>query len=198
MQSQGKTRNTIKEIVNYSKKYRHVLDSGDASQLLGLSPRNRLHTMAALANLSKFTGRYQEFQQIKQSYNLKWTSGNESIKAMERFFNPQCSLDSMLSKVKEMIRVLPVSMGTVIKFNCLTGLRPPEAIESVRLLNRLPVTNYYDTSRCILQHFKFPDIFLRTTKKAYLSYLSSDNYQWIANLGRKTPNPHLDSDTDGM
>ena len=150
-----------------------MLDTGDAAALLTLSPRNKHHAMASLANLAKFQGRYDQWLAIRQWYNLKWTSGNNSLQAMERFFNPEMSLDSMLSKVKEMIRVLPVSMGTVIKFNCLTGLRPSEAIESVRLLNRLPVTNYYDTSRCILQHFKFSDIFLRTTKKAYLSYLSS-------------------------
>lgn len=36
-----------------------------------------------------------------------------------------------------------------------------------------------------LEHFRFPQ-FLRATKKAYLSYLSIDNYHAIANLGCKT------------
>ena len=62
---------TIKETVNYAKKYAHVLDTGDASPLLTLSPRNKHHAMTALANLAKFTGRYDEFMKIKQRYSLK-------------------------------------------------------------------------------------------------------------------------------
>jgi hypothetical protein len=39
----------------------------------------------------------------------------------------------MLDWVREAIRVLPADMSSIIKFNCLTGLRPAEAVESVRL-----------------------------------------------------------------
>jgi hypothetical protein len=42
----------------------------------------------------------------------------------------------MLDWVKEAIEVLPAGKKDIIKFNCLTGLRPSEAIESVRLLNK--------------------------------------------------------------
>ena len=55
------------------------------------------------------------------------------MQALERFFNPQMSLDSMLSKVKVMIRVLPAPMAAIVKFNLWTGLRPTEACESVGL-----------------------------------------------------------------
>jgi hypothetical protein len=34
-----------------------------------------------------------------------------------------------------MIQKLPLHMGNIIKFNCLTDLRPAEAVESVKLLN---------------------------------------------------------------
>lgn len=77
----------------------------------------------------------------------------------------------------------------------LTGLRPSEAIESVKLLNRLPVkncspntnNNYYDPEQQTLRHYLFPDIFLRATKKAYLSYITPENLQPVANLSYKTP-----------
>jgi len=39
----------------------------------------------------------------------------------------------MLSKVKEIIQALPEPMALVIKHTVLTGLRPAEAVESVRL-----------------------------------------------------------------
>jgi hypothetical protein len=68
--SQGKTKATIRETVNYAK-YTAVLDTGDASPLLTLSPRNKHHAMTALENLAKLTGRYDQFLQIRQHYNLK-------------------------------------------------------------------------------------------------------------------------------
>ena len=39
-------------------KYARVLDTGNASVLMTLSPRNKHHAMSALANLAKYTGRY--------------------------------------------------------------------------------------------------------------------------------------------
>jgi hypothetical protein len=44
------------------------------------------------------------------------------------------SFDVMLNKIKEMIRVLPAHMAAVVRHACLTGLRPAEAVESVRPL----------------------------------------------------------------
>ena len=133
--SQGKTKATSKQTKNYAVKYGHVLDSGDASPLLILSDRNRQHAMAALANLAKYQGRYQDFTQIKQRYGLKWSTGNESVQALQRFFNSEMSLDHMLQRVREMMRVLPADMAAIVRHAVLTGLRPSEACESVRLLN---------------------------------------------------------------
>ena len=53
---------------------------------------------------------------------------------MQRFFNPELSLEKMLDKIREMIKVLPPHMAAVVRHACLTGLRPTEAVESVRLL----------------------------------------------------------------
>lgn len=64
---------------------------------------------------------------------MKWSKG-DSMQALARFFNEGLSFDVMLQRVKEMVRQLPSDMAAVIKFNCLTGLRPAEAVESVRLI----------------------------------------------------------------
>jgi hypothetical protein len=58
LKAQGKTHWTIKQIKNYAKKYGHILYSGNCSELMVLSPRNKHHAMSALANLSKYQGRY--------------------------------------------------------------------------------------------------------------------------------------------
>jgi hypothetical protein len=79
----------------------------------------------------------------------------------------------------------------------MTGLKPQEAIESVRLINRSPVTNsatrsrYYNPEQQTLGHFRFSQLFIPTTKKAYISYLSKDNYHYFANLGPKTLSSNL-------
>ena len=66
---------------------------------------------------------------------MKWSSGQESLQSFNRFFNPQLSLESMLQQIAIMVSKTPKIMGQIIKFACLTGLRPAEAVESVRLIN---------------------------------------------------------------
>jgi len=186
LQSQNKRHWTVKYTKNYAIKYGHILDTGDASALTALSPCNRQHAMAALASLSKYQGRYSRWLDIRKAYNLKWSSGNSSIQALERFFNPDLTLDSMIDKVKQMMQVLPKPMAEITRFSCLVGLRPAESCESVRLIN-LSADKYYNQEQQCLTHYLFPDIFLRNTKKCFLSYLSFSNYQRIASLGPRTP-----------
>jgi intergrase/recombinase len=107
---------------------------------------------------------------------------------MERFFNPEMSLDHMLQKIRGMIRVLPAHMAEIVRFACLTGLRPAEAAGSVKLLGVGDISNtYYNQEQKCLEHFRFPSVFIRQTKKTYISYLSLDNFHHFANLGPKTP-----------
>jgi len=144
--------------------------------------------MSALASLSKFQGRYDKWLAIRHYYNLKWSSGNNSLQALERFFNPTLNLDDMIARIREMIRVLPAHMSEVMKFAVITGLRPSEDIEAVKILNSgNPSLGYYNQERQCLEHFRFPNVFLRATKKAYLSFITLDNLQPILNLGPKTP-----------
>jgi hypothetical protein len=133
--SQDKTKVTVKNTVNYAKRFSYVLDTGDASTLLTLSQRNKHHAMSALANYAKYTGRYDQFLQIRHKYNLKWSKGG-SLQYFERFFhNKELSFDMMLSKVKQMIKVLPAFMGQIVQFGVLTGLRSSEILQSVELIN---------------------------------------------------------------
>lgn len=90
---------------------------------------------------------------------------------------------------KEAIKVLPAGKKDIIKFNCLTGLRPSEAIESVRLLNKrviLPI-QYYNPERQTLEHFRFPQIFLRRTKSAYVSIVNREILGIAQNIGKTPP-----------
>jgi hypothetical protein len=190
LRAQAKTKATIKEIVNYSKKYATVLDTGDAFPLLTLSPRNKHHAMSALANLSKFQGRYNEWLQLRQRYNMKW-SKTDSLQSFNRFFNEdELNFDTMLQRIKEMIAKTPTWTGNIIKFACLVGLRPAEVVESARLIGR-HACQYYNPERQCLEHFRFPQIFLRRTKTAYISIVSPDILELVQNLD-KAPKSYND------
>jgi hypothetical protein len=148
----------------------------------------RRHAMESLAAWSKFTGSYEQWQQIKRRYSLHWTNGNESLQTLQRFFNPDLTLEIMIQKVRQMIDVLPpTTMAEIVKFGCLVGLRSAEICESVRLINdKETFAQYYDPVQQSLLHYKFKQ-FLRTTKKAWISFITKDQLSGIANLGPKTP-----------
>ncbi|MDQ3837393.1 MAG: hypothetical protein M3270_10760 [Thermoproteota archaeon] len=77
-------------------------------------------------------------------------------------------------------------MTLIIRLALLTGLRPSEAIESARLINdKEAITHYCDDKQMTLNQCDIPK---DHKKKAYLSYITSDNLQpMIAELGPKTP-----------
>jgi hypothetical protein len=185
LKSQNKTSWTIKQIKNCAIKYASVLDTGDASPLLESSPRNRHHAMVSLANLVKYEGRYDVWAAIRNRYSLKWSSGNESLQALQRFFDPDTStsLDGMLQQIRLMIKKTPTYMGKIIKFGVLVGLRSAEIVESVRLINdKEAFAKYYDPKQMTLLHYKFPYQFLRTTKKAYISFVTPSMLELVRNF----------------
>ncbi len=68
-------------------------------------------------------------------------------------------------------------MGQIIKFGTLIGARCTEIIECVKLINNNNpeiFPRYYNRERQALEHFKFGDIFLRETKKCYISFVRDD------------------------
>ena len=179
---------TAGDTIRYAKKYASLLTTGDASPLLQLTPHKRLHVLKALSSLAKFQGRHEQFQEMRRRYSLTWSLGNEALTTFEQFFDDSKTMDTMLDWVREAIRVLPsADMGSAIKFNCLTGLRPNEALQAIRLVKSgHPTISYYNQDRQCLEHFRYPEIFLRRTKSAYIS-LVDNQLLGIAQSIRKMP-----------
>lgn len=179
---------TAGERIRYAKQFCSILQNGNAQPLLQATPDKRIHAMKGLASLSRFLGCYDTWLAIRQRYNLKWSTGNESLATFERFFlDDNKTLDSMLQWVKEAIKILPANMGQVIKFNVLTGLRPNEAIQAIRLLISGESTPYYNEERQTLEHFRFPELFIRRTKTAYVSIIEREQLLGIVQNIRKIP-----------
>jgi len=174
--------------MRYAKQFTHVLETGDASGLCRLTPDKRIHVMKAISHMAKFTGNYDKWQKIRQRYNLNWSTGTERLDVFTRFYDENNSLDSMIGWLKEAIQVLPKLYSDCFVFCSLTGLRVSEVIEVIRLLNSESITSndYYNQERQCLEHFKYPQIFLRRTKAAYISIVD-DEIIAIAKYIDKTP-----------
>jgi intergrase/recombinase len=154
--------------------------------------------MESLTLLAKYRGLSDRWADIRKRYSLKWTGGeNGSIQSLQRFFDESKTMDKMIQWVREVISAFPVHIASIIKFNCLTGLRPVEALESVRLLLLTDRKNhsgawepqYYNESKQCLEHFRFPVIFIRHTKCAYISFITKEQLSPIGILDCKTPIP---------
>ena len=83
------------------------------SHILSFTPNKQIHILKALTALSKFTGLYKDWQQIIESYNLKWSYNN----SLESFQNMLYALDTMLKWVSEAIKNIPEIYGNIIIFN---------------------------------------------------------------------------------
>jgi hypothetical protein len=170
------TPNTAEDRLRYAKRFGSVMPNGDATILLQVPPNKRIHIMKALSSLARFTGQSDVWQRLRQQHGLQWSTGTEKIDAFTRFFNKNKTLDTMLQWLREAMQVLPKAYANFFLFCTLTGLRASECMEAVRLINTFQNsgTNYYNPEQKILQHYRFPEIFIRRTKAVYISIVNKE------------------------
>jgi hypothetical protein len=141
----------------YSKKYYHVLETGNAQGLLILSNNKRIHVMKALAALSKYLGSYDKWNDIREKYQLRWSSKAGLETFNDIMMSNEENYSSMVNWLKE--SKLPVQYGNILLFDVLTGLRPDESCKSIILLNECQ-QGYVNEGTMVLEHFKFPQLFI--------------------------------------
>ncbi len=134
--------------------------------------------MKSLAILSKYLGCYDRWKIIKERYQLKW-SNEDSIQVFQNLTNQENNYSSMIKWVKDVCKQLPAHYANILIYCTLTGLRPNEAFSSIDLI-KSDLDNYLDKEKMILEHVKYPKIFFRKTKKAYISIVNDSIIQ-IAN-----------------
>jgi intergrase/recombinase len=162
--------NTARLALKYGKKYSYVLERMDIKDLPVLATAKQRHIMKALANLAKYSGVYEEWNRLRRQHQLKWSSTN-SLDVFERIMNNGTTYDKMLEYIKRVLAVLPRSHANVVIFGTLTGLRPIEACKSVQLIHA-DLSNYLNSDLFILEHFKWKEIFIRATKKSFISVMT--------------------------
>ena len=96
----------------------------------------------------------------------------------------------MLQWLKEAIQVLPSKYADLLLFCTLTGMRGSECVESVRLLlseQHFTSDKYYNPERQILQHYLYPQIFIRGTKAIYISIVNDEIIGIAKNIAETPP-----------
>ncbi|HKU48783.1 MAG TPA: integrase [Nitrososphaera sp.] len=167
----GEKRRNMKQVICYATKYAHVLQTGNASELLQLSDSNRRHAMEALACLSKFIGAYDVWKEIMRRYQLKWNREDDSFEVFKSIMDDKHNYSSMISWLRGVCSKLPSAHSNVLKYCTLTGLRSDEACNSLTLLHK-DSENYLNRKIMVLEHFRYKEIFIRRTKKAYISIVT--------------------------
>jgi len=176
-----------RKVRNDAKKYYYILfDSSKASVLGGLSKCNRRHAMAALANLSKFLGMYKDWKEIVSQAGLHW----QKTSHLEVFLSMlNTDMGDVKSWFKEASEKLPKKYSVTLVFAAATGLRPDEACKSISLLSELAEANrlgeYLNAQLGMLEHFRFPNLFIRGCKNCYISFVPEELLKHVLNVKPK-------------
>jgi hypothetical protein len=159
----------------YAKLYHHIITEENARDLLTLPDNKKLQIMKSLAILSKYLGCYDRWKQIKERYQLKW-SNDDSLQIFQNLTNQENNYSSMIKWVKDTCAQVPAHYANILIYCTLTGLRPTEAFSSINLI-KSDLDNYLDTEKINLEHVRYPGIFIRKTKKAYISIVNESIIQ---------------------
>jgi hypothetical protein len=148
---------------------RCVLLTGDAKVLTTRPSAQRRHAMEGLAALSKYVECYDVWKGIREKYQLRWSnSEQENLKFFTNYMAGKGNFDEMVKWLNNATAKLPSDAANVLVFNTLTGLRPTEAVLSIQLI-KSEQEKYVNKETGMLEHFRYPDLFIRKTKKVYIT-----------------------------
>jgi len=162
--------------MRYAKKYAFCLVSKDFSIITGFSDCKRGHTLNALSALSKFLGVYDKFHNLVKAYGLKWKRQNSEELILARMEKTRTN-GNVLDWIKRVNEHYPI-LKDFLEFILVSGLRFTEAVHSYNLIVELSrkgkIDTYYSFENQFLEHYRFKQLFIRRTKKVFISYVSKE------------------------
>jgi len=159
--------------MRYAKKYGCCLLKRDFGELNTFSDSKRNHVLKALSGLAKFLGIYEEFKGLVKAYGLKWKSVNADDLIISRLSKTDEGSDVLkwIEKVKMKLPKLRVFLDLVLT----SGLRFNESLKAYNLIIDFAkegrLSEYYNTEKEVLEHFRFKEYFIRRTKKAFITFI---------------------------
>ena len=185
-------------MVSYAKTFRHCLQDKNLDALLSLAHGKKRLVMASLSALAKFTGVYDCWKSLVKQYSLKWSGKSKdqvvierltSIRDPEEIWTWICSVKRELPGLIDFMDLMAVSglrFGEAVNsYNLIIKLSASEGVELVLNNNgKTRTTGYYNTEKSTLEHFWFEELFLRHTKKAFISFVPKE---LVAKIGKNEP-----------
>jgi hypothetical protein len=157
----------------YAKKYGNCLLTRNLGNLKMLTDSQREHVLKALSALSKYMGIHEDFVRLVKNHGFKWNGRKSDDIIISRLLKNVDKQGILLwiRDVKAKVR----EISDLMDFMLATGLRLIEAIESQNLIIKLDnegkLDTYYSEDKETLEHFRFKDIFIRNSKKVFVSFV---------------------------
>jgi Archaeal phage integrase len=177
-------RSNVRQLLCYARKYHAVLVTGDASIISKItSPSVRHHILESLTVLAKWCGLYDRLKDIIAKYQLRWGSAAENnLRYFTNYLQGNSNFGVMIAWLKDTLKRLPVSLGSVLLYNTLSGLRFSEALLSIKLI-QTDLERYANKDLGMLENFRYPEFIRKKTKKSYLT-IYDDSILEIARKAR--------------
>ena len=169
LKRRGLSRKHRVDVLNKAKRFWAVLLLGDFKLLRDAV--NRRHVLAALSNLARFLGIYGKWRLMLMENGVSWSDGkNDAEWVFRRIYDGEIDdLDSWIEILKERANSW---LWNYVVFLGLSGLRPNEAVTALNLIKEGKLGSYLNREFMTLEHFRFSKLFLRNTKKAYVTVLT--------------------------
>jgi len=172
------------QICSNAEKYAECLLKRDLSSIRDLPDTVRSNVMKSLSALAKFIGCYDEYRQLIKAYGLKWVGKSPDdlfIERLNKIENPE-EIWNWIRSVKQERQ----DLGDFMDLLVITGLRLSEAVNSFNLIIQLAaegkLDRYFIADKSTLEHYRYKDIFIRKSKKAFISFVPCDLVERIAKL----------------
>ena len=153
-------------ILEHSRKHYQLFSN--VNGILSIKPTARNNTINALTALSRFLGTYDTFMADLKQHGVKRYKP-DAIQSFTRIFNSEAH-KGLGEWYKQAIEL--VNEKLYLEFMLLSGVRAMEGIKSFNLIVELGSKysqDYYNEKTQFLEHFRYPKLFLRSSKNVYVS-----------------------------
>ena len=165
-----------KDIVSYARRYAHCLLQRDLTEVALLRKTLKPHVVKSLSNLAKFLGVYEDYKRLLRSYGISWKGKSIDDLIIERLLKVK-NPEEVWEWIK-LVKTIRQDLRVFMDFIAITGLRLDEAVQSYNLIIKLhregKLNQYYNEASECLEHYRFKEIFIRRTKKAFISFVPRD------------------------
>jgi len=169
-------RHTVVSMVSYAKKYADCLFERDLSKVRDLPLGVRPHVLKSLSALSKFLGVYEEYKMLIKRYGLKWGGKSTDDIIIDRLTKIE-DPDEIFNWIRQVKKLRP-ELNDFMDLIAVSGMRLVEAVVSYNLIISLSrkgkLNEYYNEEKRTLEHFKFKKLFIRKSKKVFVSFVPKE------------------------